>query len=176
MHSEGSAPLVSQPAFSDAVQQRAHGFGLNLPDVLRQGDILIVAVGCPELVKASWVKPGAVVIDVGINVVGIASDAGSSVSPEGSEGDSGESKGGLNSGKSTEERRSKGGVAEREAGYKGPQHRVVGDVDFPGVSQIASSITPVPGGVGPMTIAALMYNTVLAARQGLTRRQSARND
>ena len=116
MHSEGSAPLVSQPAFSDAVQQRAHGFGLNLPDVLRQGDILIVAVGCPELVKASWVKPGAVVIDVGINVVGIASDAGSSVSPEGSEGDSGESKGGLNSGKSTEERRSKGGVAEREAG------------------------------------------------------------
>lgn len=151
-----------------AVLRRAQGFGMDLPDVLRHGDILIVAVGCPELVKASWVKPGAVVIDVGINVVGPRVD-GSAHGGDGGGGGAGSSEG-------SDGGRPRGREAEREEGYKGPQHHVVGDVDFVGVSQVASAITPVPGGVGPMTIAALMHNTVLAARQGWERRQRSQDN
>ena len=154
----------------DAVQQRAHSFGLDLPDVVRQGDILIVAVGCPELVRGSWVKPGAVVIDVGINVVGAPVDGRYWAGTDDSDGCSSDKTRGGSSGDPAAGHM--GREAEREEGYKGPQHRVVGDVDYSGVSLVASSITPVPGGVGPMTIAALMYNTVLAARQGVTQRQS----
>lgn len=87
----------------------------------RRADILVVAVGNPEVVKADWVKPGAVVLDVGINVV--------------SDG--------------------KGG------------HKVVGDVAFEEVSKIASAITPVPKGLGPMTISAVLQNTLQAARMRL---------
>jgi methylenetetrahydrofolate dehydrogenase (NADP+)/methenyltetrahydrofolate cyclohydrolase len=82
--------------------------------VCRRGDILIAAVGSPRLVKADWVKPGAAVIDVGVN----RTDDG-----------------------------------------------VVGDVDFDAVLEVAGAITPVPGGVGPMTIAMLLQNTVSAARR-----------
>ena len=86
-----------------------------------QGDILIVAIGKPEFVSGDMVKPGAVVIDVGVNRVDDPS---------------------------------------RKQGY-----RLVGDVKFQEAKQIASAITPVPGGVGPMTITMLLYNTVQAARQ-----------
>jgi methylenetetrahydrofolate dehydrogenase (NADP+)/methenyltetrahydrofolate cyclohydrolase len=94
----------------------------NIEALCQQADILVAAVGRPHFVKADWVKPGAVVIDVGINRI-------------------------EQDGKS----------------------RLVGDVDFDAVSEVASAITPVPGGVGPMTIACLMYNTVAAAKmqQGL---------
>jgi methylenetetrahydrofolate dehydrogenase (NADP+)/methenyltetrahydrofolate cyclohydrolase len=88
--------------------------------VLREGDILVAAIGVPEFVRAEAVKPGAVVIDVGVNRV---DDPGS------------------------------------EKGYK-----LVGDVAFEEVSEVASAITPVPGGVGPMTIAMLLANCIKATR------------
>jgi methylenetetrahydrofolate dehydrogenase (NADP+)/methenyltetrahydrofolate cyclohydrolase len=91
----------------------------NLPKIASQADILIAALGIPEFVKANMVKPGAVVIDVGINRITDAS---------------------------------------KKSGY-----RLVGDVDFEQVAPICTAITPVPGGVGPMTIAALMENTLQAA-------------
>jgi methylenetetrahydrofolate dehydrogenase (NADP+) / methenyltetrahydrofolate cyclohydrolase len=103
----------------------AHSRTADLPDIARRADILVAAVGRPEMVKADWIKPGACVIDVGINRV-----------PVGDEG----------------------------------KTRLVGDVAFDQVSEVAASITPVPGGVGPMTIACLLHNTLLAAyrRAGLT--------
>ena len=91
----------------------------DLASITQTADILIVAVGHAELVKRSWIKPGAVVIDVGINVVGNI--------------DTGE-------------------------------YHVVGDIAYAEVAQVASAITPVPGGVGPMTIAAVLHNTIQAAR------------
>ena len=97
-----------------------HSRTRDLPAVCRRGDILVAAVGRPEMVKGDWVKPGACVIDVGINRV---------PAPEKGEG----------------------------------KTRLVGDVDFAGASHVAGAITPVPGGVGPMTIAMLMANTVIAA-------------
>lgn len=99
----------------------AHSRTKDLPDVVRRADIVVAAVGRPEMVKADWVKPGAVVIDVGINRI-----------------DAGEGK-----------------------------SRLVGDVAYDEVAQTASAITPVPGGVGPMTIAVLLRNTVVAARARL---------
>jgi methylenetetrahydrofolate dehydrogenase (NADP+) / methenyltetrahydrofolate cyclohydrolase len=102
----------------------AHSRTKDLPDVVRRADIVVAAVGRPEMVKSDWIKPGACVIDVGINRV-----------PSEIEG----------------------------------KTRLVGDVDFDEVSQVAGSITPVPGGVGPMTIACLLHNTLQAAyrRAGL---------
>ena len=97
----------------------AHSRTRNLEDVVRRADIVVAAVGRPEMVRADWIKPGATVIDVGINRLPPAEDGG-----------------------------------------KG---RLVGDVDFLGVSQVAGAITPVPGGVGPMTIAVLLRNTIVAA-------------
>ena len=99
----------------------AHSRTKNLPDVVRRADIVVAAVGRTEMVKADWIKPGATVIDVGIN----------RLPPTGAE--------------------SKG--------------RLVGDVDFAGVSKVAGAITPVPGGVGPMTIAVLLRNTLVAAHR-----------
>jgi methylenetetrahydrofolate dehydrogenase (NADP+)/methenyltetrahydrofolate cyclohydrolase len=98
----------------------AHSRTADLPEVVRRADIVVAAVGRPEMVKADWIKPGACVIDVGINRV-----------PSAVEG----------------------------------KTKLVGDVDFSGVSAVAGSITPVPGGVGPMTIACLLYNTLQAARR-----------
>jgi len=95
----------------------AHSRTRDLPSVLRRADILVAAVGQPELVRGEWIKPGAVVIDVGINRVTAAD------------------------GKS----------------------RLVGDVAFAEAQGIAGAITPVPGGVGPMTIACLLRNTLIAA-------------
>ena len=97
----------------------AHSRTKNLPDVVRRADIVVAAVGRPEMVRGDWIKPGATVIDVGINRL----DA-----PEKGEG----------------------------------KTRLVGDVDFDSCAAVAGAITPVPGGVGPMTIACLLANTVIA--------------
>ncbi len=96
----------------------AHSRTKDLPAVVRRADIVVAAVGRPEMVKGGWLKPGAVVIDVGINR-----------------------------------------IAAAEAG----KTRLVGDVDFASASAVASAITPVPGGVGPMTIACLIRNTFVSA-------------
>ncbi len=102
----------------------AHSRTQNLPDVVRRADIVVAAVGRPEMVKADWLKPGATVIDVGINRVP-APDANGS---------------------------------ERKT-------RLIGEVDYAGASAVAGAITPVPGGVGPMTIAVLLRNTLVAAHR-----------
>ncbi len=99
----------------------AHSRTKNLPEVVRRADIVVAAVGRAEMVKADWLKPGATVIDVGINRLFLAE---------------GEAKG-----------------------------RLVGDVAFEEASRVAGAITPVPGGVGPMTIAVLLRNTVEAAHR-----------
>lgn len=99
----------------------AHSRTKDLPDVVRRADIVVAAVGRPEMVPGDWIKPGATVIDVGINRI----DAG--VKEDGS-----------------------------------PKTRLVGDVDFASASEVAGAITPVPGGVGPMTIACLLANTLTA--------------
>ncbi|HEX8642579.1 MAG TPA: bifunctional methylenetetrahydrofolate dehydrogenase/methenyltetrahydrofolate cyclohydrolase FolD [Allosphingosinicella sp.] len=97
----------------------AHSRTRDLPGVVRRADIVVAAIGRPEMIKGDWLKPGAVVIDVGISRVP-ADEAGTT--------------------------------------------RLVGDVDFAGASEVAAAITPVPGGVGPMTIAVLLRNTLVAAR------------
>jgi len=97
-----------------------HSRTQDLPATCRRADILIAAVGRPEMVKADWVKPGAAVIDVGINRV------------------------------------------EDPTAKRG--YRLVGDVDFDEVNEVAGHLTPVPGGVGPMTIAMLMWNTLAGAK------------
>jgi methylenetetrahydrofolate dehydrogenase (NADP+)/methenyltetrahydrofolate cyclohydrolase len=113
---------------SNATVTMAHSRTGDLPAICRTADILVAAVGRPEMVKGDWVKPGATVIDVGINRV---------PAPEKGEG----------------------------------KHRLVGDVAFGEAAKNASAITPVPGGVGPMTIALLMANTLVSAylKAGLKR-------
>jgi methylenetetrahydrofolate dehydrogenase (NADP+)/methenyltetrahydrofolate cyclohydrolase len=111
--------LVSKSA--SATVTIAHSRSRDLPAICRRADILIAAVGRPEMVRADWIKPGAVVIDVGINRV--ADPA-------------------------------------KKSGY-----RLTGDVAYQEVAPLCAAITPVPGGVGPMTIAMLMQNTLQAARQ-----------
>ena len=99
----------------------AHSRTKDLADVVRRADIVVAAAGRPEMVPGDWIKPGATVIDVGINRI----DAG--VKEDGS-----------------------------------PKTRLVGDVEFSSTSEVAGAITPVPGGVGPMTIACLLANTLTA--------------
>lgn len=120
----GRSNIVGKPVAMLLLQESctvtiAHSKTKDLPELCRQADILVAAVGRPEMVKADWVKPGATVIDVGINRIAKA-DGGS---------------------------------------------RLVGDVDYDQVEPVAGAITPVPGGVGPMTIACLLKNTVEAARR-----------
>ncbi|MDD2869596.1 bifunctional methylenetetrahydrofolate dehydrogenase/methenyltetrahydrofolate cyclohydrolase FolD [Neomegalonema sp.] len=112
------APMAQLLLRENATVTIAHSRTRNLPETIRRAEILVAAVGRPEMVKGEWLRPGATVIDVGINR--LPPDA---------------------SGKA----------------------RLVGDVDFASAAQAAGAITPVPGGVGPMTIACLMHNTVLAA-------------
>ena len=107
----------------------AHSRTRDLPSVARRADILVAAVGSPEMVRGNWIKPGAIVIDVGINRV--PADG-------------------------------------RDASGK-PRTRLVGDVAFAEAATVAGAITPVPGGVGRMTIAMLMANTVLAAKRSARR-------
>ena len=113
-------PMSALLLAANATVTTAHSRTRDLAGVCRNADILVAAVGRPEMVKADWVKPGATVIDVGINRI---------AAPEKGEGKS----------------------------------RLVGDVAFDEAAKVAGVITPVPGGVGPMTIAMLMANTVIAA-------------
>jgi methylenetetrahydrofolate dehydrogenase (NADP+) / methenyltetrahydrofolate cyclohydrolase len=110
-------PLAQLLLAENATVTLAHSKTRDLPAVCRRADLLFAAVGRPEMVRRDWVKPGAVVIDVGIN---------------------------------------------RVAGADG-KPRIVGDVAFAEVVQVAGAVTPVPGGVGPMTIACLLANTMRAA-------------
>jgi methylenetetrahydrofolate dehydrogenase (NADP+)/methenyltetrahydrofolate cyclohydrolase len=120
----GRSNLVGKPIAQLLLQQNctvtiAHSRTRDLPALCRTADILIAAVGRPEMVRGDWIKPGAIVIDVGINRVPLA------------EG----------------------------------RTRLVGDVAFAEAAEIAGRITPVPGGVGPMTIACLLRNTLTAAQR-----------
>ncbi len=109
--------LAAKGPGGDATVTICHSRSADMPAITRQADILVAAVGRPGLVTADMVKPGAAVIDVGINRI---------TAPDGTS-------------------------------------RLVGDVDFAGVRAVAGSITPVPGGVGPLTVAMLLANTALAA-------------
>lgn len=120
----GRSNIVGMPVALLLVRANAtvticHSRTKDLPSVVRQADVLVAAVGKAEMVRADWVKPGAIVIDVGINRVEDAT---------------------------------------RPKGY-----RLVGDVAYDEVSQVAGAITPVPGGIGPMTIAMLLRSTLQAA-------------
>ena len=124
----GRSNIVGKPMAAllnreNATVTLAHSRTKDLPGVVRRADIVVAAVGKPEMVEGSWIKPGATVIDVGIN---------------------------------------------RVPGENG-KTRLVGDVAFAEASEVAGAITPVPGGVGPMTIAVLLRNTLVAAyrREGL---------
>tara|TARA_R110000782_G_scaffold236489_2_gene322630 strand:+ start:13569 stop:14534 length:966 start_codon:yes stop_codon:yes gene_type:complete len=112
-------PMAQLLLIEDCTVTIAHRYSENLADLCREADILVVAVGIPNLIRGDWIKPGAVVIDVGINRL---------QSADGTNG-----------------------------------HRIVGDVAFDEAARVASAITPVPGGVGPMTIACLLENTLRAA-------------
>ncbi len=119
----GRSNIVGKPVAQlllreDCTVTIAHSRTRDLPAVVRRADLVIAAVGRPEMVRGDWIKPGAIVIDVGINRV------------EGPEG----------------------------------KARLVGDVAYDEAARVAGAITPVPGGVGPMTIACLLKNTVEAAR------------
>ncbi len=121
----GRSNLVGKPIAQLLLQQHctvtiAHSRTRNLAELCRTADILIAAVGRPEMVKADWIKPGATVIDVGINRV-----------------------------------------------PNGAKTRLVGDVAFAEAVEVAGRITPVPGGVGPMTIACLLRNTLTAAKKAV---------
>ncbi|MFB9950199.1 bifunctional methylenetetrahydrofolate dehydrogenase/methenyltetrahydrofolate cyclohydrolase FolD [Rhizobium puerariae] len=113
-------PMALLLLAANATVTMAHSRTKDLASVCRNADILVAAVGRPQMVKADWVKPGATVIDVGINRV---------PAPDKGEG----------------------------------KTRLVGDVAYAEAAEVAGAITPVPGGVGPMTIAMLMANTVIAA-------------
>ncbi|MEO1191139.1 MAG: bifunctional methylenetetrahydrofolate dehydrogenase/methenyltetrahydrofolate cyclohydrolase FolD [Pseudomonadota bacterium] len=120
----GRSNIVGKPMAQLLIKESctvtvAHSKTKDLPGVVRSADIVVAAVGRPEMIPGDWIKPGATVIDVGINRLPPA-----------------------------------------EEGAKG---RLVGDVDFESAKAVAGAITPVPGGVGPMTIACLLANTVTAA-------------
>jgi methylenetetrahydrofolate dehydrogenase (NADP+)/methenyltetrahydrofolate cyclohydrolase len=124
----GRSAIVGRPVAAlllaaDCTVTMVHSKSRDLAGTCRRADIVVAAIGRPQMVKGEWLKPGATVIDVGINRV----------------------------------TRPEGGV------------RLVGDVDFAAARRVAGAITPVPGGVGPMTIACLLRNTLLAAcrRRGL---------
>jgi methylenetetrahydrofolate dehydrogenase (NADP+)/methenyltetrahydrofolate cyclohydrolase len=124
----GRSNIVGKPMAQLLVRESctvtvAHSRTRNLADAVRRADIVVAAVGRPEMVQGDWIKPGATVIDVGMNRI---------PAPERGEG----------------------------------KTRLVGDVAFGEASQVAGAITPVPGGVGPMTIAMLMANTLVSACRG----------
>ena len=119
----GRSNIVGKPVAQlllreDCTVTIAHSRTNDLPSVVRRADLVVAAVGRPELVRGGWIKPGAIVIDVGINRIAV----------------------------------------------EGAKPRLVGDVAFAEAAAVASALTPVPGGAGPMTIACLLQNTVTAAR------------
>lgn len=121
----GRSNLVGKPMAQLLLRENctvtvAHSRTRDLADVVRQADIVVAAVGRPQMIKGDWIKPGATVIDVGINRI---------PAPERGEG----------------------------------RTRLLGDVDYPAAAEVAGAITPVPGGVGPMTIVCLLANTVTTA-------------
>jgi len=116
----GRSNIVGKPVAlmclaAHATVTLCHSRTRDLPEVVRRADVVIAAVGRPQMIKGDWIKPGAVVIDVGVNRIG--------------------------------------------------EKKLVGDVDFASVSERAGAITPVPGGVGPMTITMLLYNTLESAQR-----------
>ncbi len=116
----GRSNIVGKPVALMCLAENAtvtlcHSRTKDLPAKVRSADVVIAAVGRPEMIKGDWIKPGAVVIDVGVNRVG--------------------------------------------------EKKLVGDVDFAGASENAAAITPVPGGVGPMTITMLLFNTLESAKR-----------
>ncbi|KAI0934511.1 hypothetical protein AcV5_006333 [Taiwanofungus camphoratus] len=115
------SPVAAMLRNRDATVTQCHSRTKNLPEIVKGADIVVSAIGKPEFVQGSWLKPGAVVIDVGTNYI-----------PD----------------------------ATKKSGQ-----RLVGDVDFASASAVASHITPVPGGVGPMTVAMLMANTLSSAER-----------
>ena len=115
-------PMAQLLTAAHATTTIAHSRSSDLPEICQQADILIAAVGNPEMVTGDWIKPGATVIDVGINRV---------TNPAGAD----------------------------------KKYRLTGDVDFASATSVAGAITPVPGGVGPMTIACLLRNTLVAGCQ-----------
>lgn len=122
----GRSDIVGTPVAAllknlDATVTVCHSRTQNLPDIVRQADIVVAAIGKPNFVKGDWIKPGAVVIDVGINYI-----------PD----------------------------ATKKSGQ-----RLVGDVDFALVKPVAGALTPVPGGVGPMTVAMLISNVLKSAKE-----------
>ena len=118
-------PMVQLLLSKNMTVTVAHSRTKNLPEVVRAADLVVAAVGRPEMVKGDWIKKGAIVIDVGINRI-----AGEGLNAQGK-----------------------------------PKTKLVGDVDYAGAAQNAAAITPVPGGVGPMTIALLMSNTLRSAER-----------
>ena len=120
----GRSNIVGKPMAQLLIKESctvtvAHSKTKNLPNVCRNADILVAAVGRPEMIKGNWVKEGAIVIDVGINRIATQTDGKTKT-------------------------------------------KLVGDVDYNEAKKLASAITPVPGGVGPMTIACLLRNTTIA--------------
>lgn len=116
----GRSNIVGKPVAIMCLQQHAtvticHSRTKDLAEQVRAADVVIAAVGVPEMIKGEWIKPGAVVIDVGVNRVG--------------------------------------------------EKKLVGDVEYAAAAERAAAITPVPGGVGPMTITMLLYNTVVSAKR-----------
>jgi methylenetetrahydrofolate dehydrogenase (NADP+)/methenyltetrahydrofolate cyclohydrolase len=124
----GRSNLVGRPVAqlllrADCTVTIAHSRTRDLPGLCRAADVVVVAIGKPEFVRGHWIKPGAAVIDVGINRL------------------------------------------PADNGQEGGKSRLVGDVAFDEVRKVAGHLTPVPGGVGPMTVACLMYNTLQEARR-----------
>ena len=122
----GRSNIVGKPMASLLLQANAtiticHKATKDVPGIVKKSDIVVAAVGRPDMIKGNWIKPGAVVIDVGINRIEVE--------------ENGEMK-----------------------------SKLTGDVDFDEVVKVASAISPVPGGVGPMTIAMLMFNTLRSAK------------
>jgi 5,10-methylene-tetrahydrofolate dehydrogenase/methenyl tetrahydrofolate cyclohydrolase len=131
----GRSNIVGMPAALLLIKENAtvtvvHSKTKDIPAVLRDADIIIAAIGRAEMVRGDWIKPGAAVIDVGINGIPMLNEDGSP-------------------------------VISQKTGK--PRQKLVGDVNFAEAKEVAGFITPVPGGVGPMTIAMLMANTYRAA-------------
>uniref|UniRef100_A0A6A7GBL6 C-1-tetrahydrofolate synthase, cytoplasmic n=1 Tax=Hirondellea gigas TaxID=1518452 RepID=A0A6A7GBL6_9CRUS len=132
----GRSNIVGKPVSlllqaENATVTMCHSRTIDLPSIVRSADIVVAAIGKPNFVKGDWIKPGATVIDVGINVVDDPT---------------------------------------RKCGY-----RLVGDVDFNEVRNVAGALTPVPGGVGPMTIAMLLSNTLKSAEASVKRQTKAKH-
>ena len=131
----GRSNIVGMPAALLLVKENAtvtvvHSRTKDIPSVLRDADIVIAAIGRAEMVRGDWIKPGAAIIDVGINGIPLLDENGDQL------------------------------ISEKTGK---PRQKLVGDVNFEEAKEVAGFITPVPGGVGPMTIAMLMTNTLRAA-------------